>query len=83
MAEEKKIDRCHPTVISWIRLTTIRRKVRQAFDVAGEMMPLKRLIEIINQENVDNFSQEDIDAALISMADANQIFISDGIVCLV
>lgn len=70
--------------VSLERLSKFRRKVCQAFiDHRQQMISVKKLAEMINTNNDEIFSQNEIDAALIQMADANQLMVAEGWVYLI
>lgn len=50
----------------------------------AQSLSLKRIIEYVNKESKDEpFARNDIDAALETMMDANQVMVSDEIVFLI
>lgn len=68
------------------RMSTFRIRVSQAFQYSRKQtISVKHLTEEINKNMTNNelFSQFEIDAALVQMADANQVMVSDGIAYLI
>lgn len=77
---------CHVKVEATLepdRLDDFRRSLFAAFNKRRkQVMSLLRIARHVNSQHNDKFSKMEIDWALIEMADANEISISNGLVYL-
>lgn len=70
--------------VSLERLSMFRRRVCQAFiDLQRQTISVNRLTELVNTNNDEIFSPNEIDAALVQMADDNQVMVAEEVVYLI
>lgn len=73
-----------PDFISEKRFAVFKQKLNQAFRAAREQtLALERLTAMINENSTEPFRQQEINAAVELMSEANQIMVADGMVFLI
>ncbi|KAG5886368.1 hypothetical protein JTB14_034902 [Gonioctena quinquepunctata] len=73
-----------PNEISQERLSSFKSGLQRAFrDNRAQSLSLNRIREFVNVDNSSPFTQNEINAAILTMTDDNQVMLADGIVFLI